>query len=154
MLINNILQKHTNNKINFLYSHSDNKAFIKLLHRIYGSGSVSLLEESVFAHKNINLIICNNRLDILETCVSLCHYFHSPLLIVDHKIKPTHININQVYTPNISYYQIAIGNDIALSWGHEMYDHILKIDITDSNNIDMWKKAIDDIAMQPFKVKE
>jgi hypothetical protein len=154
MLINNILLKNTNNTMNLIYSHSDNKTFIRLLKQIYGSGSICLLEESIFAHRNINLIICNNRVDILDTCISLCHYFHSPLLIIDHKIKPSHLNPNQIYIPNITHRQIAIGNEIAQSWGYEIYDDILDLDITDSKNVDMWKKAIDDISMKPFKIQE
>jgi len=152
MLVNNILLKNTNADINILYSHSDNKAFIKLLKSIYGSNHIALLEESVFAHKSIDLIICNNRLDILEGCLSLCNYLHVPLLIVEHKIKPEHLHISQIISPNITHHTVAISNEIARSWGVESFNEIIDIDITDTKSINSWKKTIDNKTKKPFKI--
>lgn len=154
MLIYNSLLKNINKDINILYSHTDNKQFIKLLTHIYGYGRVALLEESIFAHKGIGLVICNNRLDNLDTCINLCHYFHTPLLIVDHKPKPDHLHYSQIFIPNITCYQIAIGSNIANSWNTDMYNAILDIDITDPENIALWKNNIDTIFQEPFKIIE
>lgn len=154
MLVHNTLLRNTNKDINILYSHSDNKPFIKLLTHIYGFNRVALLEESIFAHKNVDLIICNNRLDTLDTCINLSHYFHVPLLIIDHKPKPENINNSQIMLPDTTYFQIAINDNIANSWNADMYNAVLEIDITNPENIALWKKYIENIIKEPFKIIE
>ena len=150
MLVYNTILKNINKKKNILYSHSDNKPFIKILNSIYGSSNVATIEESIFSHKNIDLIICNNRLDILDTCIGLCYYYHSPLLIVDHKPKPDNLNISQVPEPQITHYQISISETIGMSWGKEACNEVIEINI---NNIEMWEKAINNILQKTFKAK-
>lgn len=152
MLIHNILLKNLHKEKHILYSYLDNKIFIKMLNNIYGHSNVSLLEESVFSHKNINLIICNDRLEKLETCIALCHYFHVPLLIVDHKSRPEHVHPNQIGTPKITHASIAIDDNIAESWGTKLHDHVINIDITKSQNLKQWENVINNISEQPYKI--
>lgn len=154
MLVHNILLKHTQPKINILYSHSDNKEFIKILKTIYGNDSVVLLEESIFSHKGIDLIICNNRLESLDMCVALCYYFHTPLLIVDHKPKPDHLHSSQISVPKITHYEIAINQQIVDTWGSNLYNSIIDTDMSNPENIQQWKSCIDDIVNMPFKTVE
>lgn len=152
MLVNNILLQNTLKQTNILYSYSENKGFIKLLNRIYGASNVSLLDDSIFAHKSVDLIICNNRIDILDMCIDLCHYFHCPLLIVDHKAKPFNVQIDNKHKIPITSRQVAINQNIAKSWGHKIFDEIIETDIANTNNISSWKNLIDDISNHTFKV--
>jgi hypothetical protein len=153
MLVNNTILKNINKKKNILYSHTDNKTFIKMLNNIYGASHVATIDESIFGHKNIDLIICNNRLDSLETCIALSYYYHSPLLIVDHKPKPDSLNISQVTQPQITCYQISINEGIAQSWGCNACNEMLEISIDNQDNIKKWETSINNILAQIFKVK-
>ena len=133
-----------------MYSHTDNKDFVKILKGIYDAENVIPIQDSIFSHKPVNLVICNNRLDVIQECVGLCYYYHSPLLIVDHKNKPEHA---EIVKPNITNYQISISNNIAKSWGPDLCDQKIEINLYDSKNLEEWKQAIDNILNQPFKVK-
>lgn len=152
MLVNNILLQNTLKQTNILYSYSENKGFIKLLNRIYGASSVSLLDDSIFAHQSVDLIICNNRIDILDMCIDLCHYFHCPLLVVDHKSKPFNVQIDNKHKIPITNRQVAINQNIAKSWGNKIFDEIIETDIANTNNVSSWKNLIDDISNNTFKV--
>jgi hypothetical protein len=155
MLVHNTILKNTTQKINILYSHTDNKSFIKLLNIIVGSDHAALLEDSSFAHKHVNLIICNNKLDILDTCLALCYYFHVPLLIVDHKPRPDSLHLAENVVPNITHKYIAINQAVSNSWntnGNNIHESVIDTDISNPNNIALWKSEITDIANQPFKI--
>ena len=84
----------------------------------------------------------------------MCNYFHSPLLIVDHKIKPNNLQYNKTILPKITHYKIAINENVARSWGIENFDKIIETDITNSKNIDLWKEKINHISNQTFKVNQ
>lgn len=152
MLINNLLLRNTNIKNpQIMYSYSEDKEFPKILKKIFGHSNVCVIEESIFSHMKFDLVICNNKLDVLERCLSLCYYFHCPLLIVDHKPKPEHLHINKVPVPEILYYQIATNQHIANSWGADMYHNIIGVDISNQQCLEAWEQSIRQISKQPFK---
>ena len=152
MLINNLLLRNTQiQHPNIMYSYSEDKEFPKILKKIFGHPHVCVIEESIFAHMKFDLIICNNKLDVLERCLALCYYFHCPLLIVDHKPKPEHLHISKVPVPEISYYQIATDTHIANSWGADMYHDVICVDGSNPKCLEAWKQSIIKISQQPFK---
>jgi len=151
MLVNNIILQNTNNEKNILYSYTDNKDFIKLLNKAYGQEHVALLDDSAFSHRAINLIICNNKIEILDVCVQLAYYFHVPLLIIDHKVKPANMQIDKHEDILITHRNVAINKMIAQSWGNKTHE-VIGTDYTDTEDILKWTNLIDTIIKEPFKV--
>lgn len=153
MLIHNILNTHYNKskKPNILCSHTDNRDFTKLLTKIVGSDNLSGLDNSIFAHKPINLVICNNRLEALDRCISLCMYFHCPLLVVDHFINTNKANENSIQIPNVTHLLIAINNAVANSWNIDHYHAICDTDPSNNTSIENWSQIITTLCLQPLK---
>jgi len=145
------MKRHTQQDKKILYSHTDNKEFIRILKKIYGTGKLGMIDESSFSHKAIDLVICNNRMELLDTCISLCGYLHCPLMIVDHKIRPEHLNASAITKPAITHYKTAISKSIAESWVE--CDAVIGVDISNPKQTDAWKQAIEDIIQKPYKVK-
>jgi len=151
MLITNILSQHKNKNKKILYSYTDNKDFIKLLSKVVGNDNIAPLEDSIFSHSPISLIICNNKQEVLEKCIALCLYFHCSLLIVDHMIKPSRLSDMDILFPGITHFNIAINSSVASSWGEDHYHAIANIDIADKNSIHAWTQIIHQASSQPFK---
>lgn len=155
MLIHNLILKElykSKDKLNILYSHTDNRMFIQFFEKIIGDGHLSSFDDSIFAHTSVDLIICNNKIDALEKSVQLSHYFHCPLLIIDHHIKPEYIQASKILIPKITYLQIAVNLKIAHSWGIDQYHDVIDIDITNQSCVNKWNTIINNLSEQTFKM--
>jgi len=150
MFIQNIAKKNTQTENKILYSHTDNKIFVKMLRKIFNAERVGIIDESAFANKGIDLIICNNRLELFETCISLAGYLHCPLMIVDHKLRPEHVHISMITKPAITHFKVALNKQIAESWME--CDAVLGTDISNPKHIESWKNTIEDVIKQTYKV--
>ncbi len=150
MFIQNIVKRNTQTENKILYSHTDNKVFIRMLKAVYGAGRTAIIDESAFSHKGIDLVICNNRLELLDTCISLCGYLHCPLMVVDHKVRPEHLPSSSIVKPAITHYKVALTQPIAESWME--CDAVLGTDMTNPKQVESWKSAIEDIIKQTYKV--
>lgn len=156
MLIANTIQKKTRknkNEINISYSYTENTQLIRLLTKILGKDSVIKAEDSIFNHKCIDIVICNNKIENLDKSISLAYYFHSPLLILDHTPKKTAIH-NLFSPPGITYFQAAISKDVAESWGMDEYHYLFDVDITSESCKDKWLTSLQYISKQKFKVNK
>ena len=153
MLINNLIQ-HTLSKknINVVSSHCDDKKFNIFIDKILDGGVNITAEDMTYAHFPVHLVICNSRADSLDKCVRLSQYFHIPLLIVDHIIKPEYVEPHKLSQPRVTYTQIALSENIARSWDIDLYHHILDYDITNKENINKWKEILQNLTALPFKV--
>jgi len=153
MLINNIIQKTLNKKnINVVSSHCDDKKFNTFINKILDGGINITAEDMIYAHFPVHLVLCNSRSDSLDKCVKLSQYFHTPLLIVDHDVKPEYIESHKISKPRVTYTQIALSENIAHSWNIDLYHHILHYDITSKENINKWKEILQNLISLPFKV--
>ena len=149
MFIQNIIKRNTQTEKKILYSHTDNKAFVRMLKKVCGAGKIGIIDESAFTHRGIDLVICNNRLELLDTCTSLCGYLHCPLMIVDHKIRPEHLHASSIVQPAITHCKVAISRPIAESWVE--CDAVLGTDITNPNQMTAWENTMEDIIKQTYK---
>ena len=69
MFIQNIAKKNTQTENKILYSHTDNKIFVKMLRKIFNAERVGIIDESAFANKGIDLI--NSTYTLLHILSSL-----------------------------------------------------------------------------------
>ena len=153
MLINNLIQQTLDQKnINVVSSHCDDKKFNTFINKILDGGVNITAEDMVYAHFPVHVVICNSRADSLDKCVKLSQYFHVPLLIVDHIVKPEYVEPHKLSQPRVTYTQIALNENIAHSWNIDQYHHILNYDITNKENINQWKEILQNITSMPFKV--
>lgn len=155
LIANTILRKTRKNKneINISYSHTENTQLIKLLTQILGKSSVIKSEDSIFNHKCIDIVVCNNKIENLEKSISLAYYFHCPLLILDHTPKKNALH-NLFTPPNITYFQGAISKAVAESWGMDDYHYLFDVDVTSESCKEQWLTSLQYISKQKFKVNK
>ena len=152
MLIKNILHKNISKEKHILYSHTENLEFVRFLNKAVDENTyVHPLDNGVFAHHTFDLVICNDRLNSLDRCIHLCLYFHCPLLVVDHYIKPSTTRPDEIMFPNTTYVMVATNKSIAQSWGGDHYHGVMGTDITKPEDIKIWRDAIYKTINQPFK---
>lgn len=155
LIANTILRKTRTNKeeINVCYSHTDNISLIKILTKILGKSSVIKSEDSIYSHKCIDIVICNNKIENLDKSISLAFYFHCPLLIIDHAPKQNALH-NFFTPPNITYFQAALSKPIANSWGMDEYHYIFDLDITNESCRQKLFSSLEHISQTKFKVNQ
>lgn len=155
MIINNIIQNvlkqnDKDAKLNIVSTHCENKQFLRFLKKICG-GSVLDIDNTTYSHIPISLVVCNNKTEYLNKCLSICQYFHAPLLIVEHKEKPDFVNIYKIQKPLITNIQVALNNRVAQSWNSEDFHHVIDFDITSHKNIKRWKEIVLGLSSATFK---
>lgn len=142
--------KNTNKKLNIIYTKCDNRFFKHFIEQNI-SGSLLDFEDTYYGYFSPHVILCNNRILYLDKCLDLAKFFHIPLIIIDHEVKPKIVLEDINYSFDIyPVIQIALSQDIYDSW-NKPHDYILSITESDIEN---WKSILHDTAYEIFKVKE
>lgn len=114
MTISSIIHKEISEEINILWTHCDNSIFKNFLQKTLNFNIVEF-DDTYFGGANIDIVLCNNRMMYLDKCIESAKFFHCPLMIVDHDIKPK-INIENEKFDISPVLQIASSNEIYHSW--------------------------------------
>lgn len=135
--------------INIVWTRCDDTKFTKFIEQTCDPCFLIDFDNTYFGVYDPSIVICNNRLIYLEKCVSLCRFFHCPLIIIDHDPKPNIVS-NKIDTefdiqPVI---QIATSKDIYFSW-NKVHDYVLEYNQSTKNT---WKNLIFNIYKQRFIV--
>lgn len=99
------------------------------------------------------LIICNNKTLYYEKCRAISIQFHIPSIVIDHEKKSDVVDPAKITTIDSSFpcsYKIALSEDISKSWGGN-HHKILPYDVSDHNNIQIWKNSIIQTSKMIFK---
>lgn len=156
MIITSIIKRYSNNiesPLNIISTYCENKRFDHFLKHILPLDSNLLsFEDSLFGNNLPDLIICNNKINHLEKCGNLSYFFHCPILIIDHDIKPSFVEKDIIAHQSTSVYSLAINNNIYNSWG-KTHNLVLDFNISDEKNILQWQNLLYQISKIPFNLK-
>ena len=115
--------------------------------------NIITMEESTFGNLAIDLIVCHNKINYLDKCGKISYFFHCPILVIDHDIKPKFIDKDIIEHQSDSIYSIALNSQIYNSW-QQKHNTVLDFDITNQESIDLWKNLLYQISKTPFSLKE
>jgi hypothetical protein len=139
-----------NSTINLLCSKSANK-FFNLFLTNHIDANIAEIDEVYNAYVSPHCIVCNNRILYLTKCIELAMFFHIPLIVIDHEIKPDIISEDVSYDFKLSpVIQIAMSKDIFISW-NKIHDYILDLE---EDNISAWRNLFNDILSSCYRIKE
>jgi len=146
-MISSLLSRELDN-INILWIPSDNRYYEKFMSSL-GLNLFSV-NDIYFGQFIPDLIISNNKMNHLETVVSLCHYHHCNLILVDHEPKSDMIDITKLKSklealPNV--YQIAVSENIKRSWP-DIHNQVIGFD--SDNDRTSWLDIIHTIRNKKF----
>lgn len=157
MIIKSIIKRYSNkfdSPLNIVSTHCDNRKFQSFLEALVHKNShIVSLEDSLYGNCTIDMIICHNKINYLDKCGRLAYFFHCPILVIDHDVKPKFIEKDIVDFQSSSIYNVAINHTVYNSWG-STHDLVLNFDINNSQNIETWKNLLYQITKIPFNLKE
>lgn len=157
MIISSIIKRYANtyeSPLNIISSPCDNKGFnLFLSHIVPKNSNILDLDDTIFGNVIPDLILCNNKINYLDKCGHLSFFFHCPMLIIDHDIKPSFIDKDIIDSQSNSVYSLAINNQIYSSWG-KTHNLVLGFDIRDNNNIKQWRNLFYQISKLTFDLKQ
>lgn len=156
MLISSIIKRYNNTfdtPLNIVMTSCDNKSFdFFIRNKVAKNSTVLSLQDSLFGNIELDIILCNNRISQLEKCMDLSYYFHCPVLVIDHDLKPKSFEDKNPYQSK-SVYGVALDNNIFNSWNRTQ-NLVLSFNVKDDDNIDQWKNLLYQITKIPFSLKE
>lgn len=156
MIISSIIKRYSNtfeSPLNVIMSHCDNRNFEYFLAQTLPKTSNLLtLEDSLFGNTFPDLIVCNNKINHLEKCGNLSYFFHCPILIIDHDVKPSFIDKDVIEYQSSSIYSVAINQNVYNSWGQK-HNLIMNFDLKNNNSIEQWRNLLYQITKIPFSLK-
>lgn len=157
MLISSIIKRYHNtyeSPLNIIMSVAENRAFDLFIKEALPENSqIYDFKDTLFGNAEIDLILCNNKILHLEKCGSLSYFFHCPILIIDHDIKPKFIEKNIIEYQSNSIYSVALNSTISKSWD-SVHNLILDYNFKDKNNLEQWRNLLYQISKIPFSIKE
>lgn len=151
-MIQNIINKEfllQDTRVNILYlSINKDNEFQTFLEHLFPISSFINFDETFYGINTPNIVITQDLADeTLIKCVEICKYFHIPLLIIFDKAddyKDLGIDIDFQPSPIISL--SSTNNKILL----KKYHAIMKFDIYNKKNIDLWRSYILELCSSPF----
>lgn len=157
MLISSVIKRYTNSyetPLNIIMGTCENKSFEFFIKKyVVDQGTILSFEDSLFGHLSLDLIVCHNKITQLEKSMDLAYFFHCPVLIIDHDVKPSFIKDDIISFQSNSIYSLALNNDIYNSWG-KTHNLVLNFNAKDIDNIERWKNLLYQITKIPFNMKE
>lgn len=149
-IITTILNKEllrVSDKLNILWTSPDTPSFTNFINEL--GHNLIFFENLYYGNSIPHLILCNNRISYYEQVKLYSLKLHLPVLIVDHTIKSTIIDIDKSqYVNSISSsYSIALNKDIYNSW-NGCQNQIL--DYTSVNSKEVWNNLLYQIAKKVF----
>lgn len=151
-MISSIIKKEfasINSTMNIVWTRCDDAKFTKFIERACSPCALVDFDNTYFGIYEPSLVICNNRLIYLDKCMSVCKFFHCPLIIIDHDPKPNMVsnNIDNSFTVK-PVIQIALSKDIHMSW-NRVHNYVL--DYNDKSE-SIWKNLMYNLYKQKFLV--
>lgn len=150
MTVNNSIFKTLQPSINLVLSSTDNKDVYRFFTKVFGKNNVYGLEDTEFLHRPIHLVVCVNKVDMIEKSLHMAYFLHVPIVIIDMSEKPNMLAIQKISPPKMTYLQIATNIEVAKSWGFDDYHDILPMDITNPECIAKWKNTLTNVAQATY----
>lgn len=99
-----------------------------------------------------NIIICNNKVDFYNECLSVSRKLHLPVLLIDHTMKNPIFDNEKIksFDRFPCMHHICISKSISDSWLLKDVQ-ILSYDINNKDNISIWKNLIYQTSKKIFK---
>lgn len=135
MTISSIIHKELSEEINILWTNCDSTIFKNFLQKTLKCNLVEF-DYTYFGGYDVDMVLCNNRIMHLDKCIESAIFFHCPLIIVDHDIKPS-INMENKSFNFDPVLQIAISDDIYHSW-NKIADMVLPYRSGDTQLVNKW----------------
>jgi hypothetical protein len=142
MTISSIIHKELSKEINILWTNCDSIMFKNFLQKTLKCNLVDF-DYTYFGGYNIDIVLCNNRLMYLDKCIESAIFFHCPLIIVDHDVKPS-MNIENKNFNFSPVLQIATSEEIYKSW-NKIADMVLPYRSNDKSLTDKWLSELNNL---------
>lgn len=140
-----------NSQTNIVWTKCEDDRFVNFIDKACDPCFIIDFENTYFGLYDPSVIICNNRLVYLDKCMSLCRFFHCPLIIVDHDTKPDIVSNKIDTTFDISpVIQIAVSQEVNISW-NRIHNYVLDYN---ASTINTWKNLIYNLCKQKFIIQD
>lgn len=140
-----------NSSINIVWTRCDDNRFYRFIEKVCSPCNIIDFDNTYFGLYDPSIVICNNRLTNLDKCITMCKFYHCPLIIIDHETKPAVVSnkVDKLFDIH-PVIQIALSNDIHLSW-NRVHDYILEYE---RNTEKTWKNLIYNLYKQKFLITD